>query len=78
MTIWKLRGHYKVIDLDNGFFLIKLALKEDLEHIILDGPWTILGHYLTVQEWILKFWATNAVVSSMMSWVRLPKMSMQY
>ncbi|EEF35747.1 conserved hypothetical protein [Ricinus communis] len=33
ITNWKLQGHYKVIDLDNGFFLAKLTLKEDLEHV---------------------------------------------
>lgn len=46
--LWNLFENFEVIDLQNEFFLVRLYEISDYEHVLYDGPWMILGHYLTV------------------------------
>lgn len=48
-------GELSVVDLENNFFLIRLQSYEDVEYALTEGPWVIMGHYLTVQPWSPQF-----------------------
>ncbi|PPR82305.1 hypothetical protein GOBAR_AA38409 [Gossypium barbadense] len=44
----------------------------DCERALSEGPWIILGQYLTVQPWMLAFDPSQAYLSVVMAWIRFP------
>lgn len=54
-SLWGLTGAYKIVDLDNNYFLVKLASQDDYNKVIMGGPWMVYGHYLVVQPWSRDF-----------------------
>ncbi|KAE8661647.1 ACT domain-containing protein ACR5 [Hibiscus syriacus] len=43
------KGNLQLIDLDKGYFLVKLDCESDNNRILTEGPWVVFGSYLTVQ-----------------------------
>lgn len=50
-ALWGGSQGFSVIDLENNFYLVWFRNESDAHHTLTQGPWTILGHYLTVQQW---------------------------
>lgn len=48
-SLWKPSDRFYLIDLDNYYYVDKFNSGEDYMHVLMDGPWVIFGHYLTVQ-----------------------------
>lgn len=55
LALWKPQGDVKITDLENGYFLVKLATEKDYNAVLLNGPWSVMGYCLTVQPWSLSF-----------------------
>ncbi|KAK9025344.1 hypothetical protein V6N11_038213 [Hibiscus sabdariffa] len=45
----------KLLDIENGYFLATFRSHEDFLTVLADSPWTIFGHYLTVEPWSSDF-----------------------
>lgn len=41
---------FKVIDLENGFFLDRFRSEDDVDYVLTQGHWTVLGLYLMIQQ----------------------------
>ncbi|XP_065859791.1 uncharacterized protein [Euphorbia lathyris] len=78
MSLWKPASDIKVVDLDNGYYLVKLASVEDYSVALLKGPWTIIEHYLTVQPWSPSFNTMDGNISAVATWLRFPGLPIQY
>ncbi|PPD81486.1 hypothetical protein GOBAR_DD21604 [Gossypium barbadense] len=61
-----------MMDIENGYFLVKFQNKLDCERALAEGPWIIFGQYLTVQPWTIAFDPTQAYPSVVMAWIRFP------
>ncbi|KAK9112248.1 hypothetical protein Scep_019767 [Stephania cephalantha] len=48
-------GRMMVTNAENGYFMVRFDLMDDCLSALLEGPWTILGHYLLVQPYYLEF-----------------------
>ncbi|KAL4363545.1 hypothetical protein GQ457_04G013420 [Hibiscus cannabinus] len=70
--IWKPSHPIKLIDIENDIFLVKFSDRNDYLKVLTEGPWTIFGHYLTVEQWSLDFQPSQASPSRLMAWIRLP------
>ncbi|KAL6569274.1 hypothetical protein OROMI_013788 [Orobanche minor] len=57
---WKLMGDFDLMDIDNGYFMVKFDSAEDLEKVIGGGLWMIFDHYLAVAEWCPAFVSDSA------------------
>ncbi|KAH7546867.1 hypothetical protein FEM48_Zijuj01G0246500 [Ziziphus jujuba var. spinosa] len=66
------QGALEVIDLRNGYYLVKLPTWEDHSRVLSEGPWVIAGHYLSVQSWKPEFNPLTDRIHHMALWVRLP------
>ncbi|KAL4340432.1 hypothetical protein GQ457_08G019370 [Hibiscus cannabinus] len=77
-SMWNPSGDMILIDLDNDYYLVRFALVEDFNKVLIDGPWMIYGTYLTVQPWSRSFSITETHLSQIMVWVRLPKLPYRY
>ncbi|KAK8514668.1 hypothetical protein V6N12_057565 [Hibiscus sabdariffa] len=49
--LWKPASEIKLMDIENGYFLATFRSHNDFLTVLADGPWTIFGHYLTVEPW---------------------------
>lgn len=76
--IWSSTQGFYIIDLDNDYYLILFKSKGDAEFVLTQGPWTIMGHYLTMQPWTPHFDSSKAVIVSVIAWIRLPGMALHY
>ncbi|KAH7546874.1 hypothetical protein FEM48_Zijuj01G0247200 [Ziziphus jujuba var. spinosa] len=52
---WRIQGGLEVIDLGNGYYLVKLPTWEDRSRVLSEGLWVIVGHYLSGQSWKPEF-----------------------
>ena len=78
LLLWKPKEDFKIVDLENGYFLIHFDGKDDYLHALLNGPWSIYGSYLTVQPWSPMFNASEIFPASAVVWVRFPGMPLEY
>ncbi|MBA0877108.1 hypothetical protein Goshw_027734, partial [Gossypium schwendimanii] len=46
--MWRPSAPSYIMDIENGYFLVKFQNKLDCEKALSEGPWTIFGQYLTV------------------------------
>ncbi|KAJ4823350.1 hypothetical protein Tsubulata_021995 [Turnera subulata] len=69
-TLWQPKGLIKLIDLENNYFAVRLWEEEDYFKALLEGPWTIFTHVLSVQPWTPAFRASSEAVNSVVTWVR--------
>jgi hypothetical protein len=52
---WGLAGEYDLLDIGNGFFVVKFDSKEDKTKVIKGIPWEIYDHYLLIRQWTQTF-----------------------
>lgn len=77
-TLWPNIGVFSIIDLDNGYYLVRFCSKNAAEFVLTQGSWVILGHYLTVQQWTPQFDCFNEKIDKIVAWIRLPGMPLHY
>ena len=49
--LWRPTGRMDCVDLGYGFFLVRFFSKEDLEAVLMRGPWFIGDHFLSIRPW---------------------------
>ncbi|KAK8574825.1 hypothetical protein V6N12_062503 [Hibiscus sabdariffa] len=47
LDLWKPQHAFKLMDIDNDYFLVTFKAHSDFLHVLADGPWMMFGHYLT-------------------------------
>jgi len=78
INMWKPIGPIQLIDLEENCFIVKLQDDHDYQSALIDGPWVIFGHYLTVQPWTPKFSPENHAINQVIGWIRLPGLPTRY
>lgn len=76
--LWRTLQGFTVIDLENDFFLVRFKSEIDAQYALTQGPWTTLGHYLTVQQWTPHFDSSNVNIENIVTWIRIPGMPLHY
>ncbi|XP_019183629.1 PREDICTED: uncharacterized protein LOC109178450 [Ipomoea nil] len=77
-ALWRPKGSFELVALDNDYFLVKFGSTEDLEFAKFGGPWMILDHYLIVKEWTPDFDPMTDKTEKMLIWVRFPCLPVEY
>nr|POE71176.1 hypothetical protein CFP56_34547 [Quercus suber] len=57
-------GRLDCVDLEQGFFLTRLSLREDFENVLKKGPWFIGDHFLSLRPWEPNFKPAAAYILS--------------
>ncbi|KAH9726006.1 DUF4283 domain-containing protein [Citrus sinensis] len=76
--LWRTLQGFTVIDLENDLFLVRFKSEIDAQYALTQGPWTILGYYLTVQQWTPHFDSSNVNIENIVAWIRIPGMPLHY
>uniref|UniRef100_A0A2N9HK07 DUF4283 domain-containing protein n=1 Tax=Fagus sylvatica TaxID=28930 RepID=A0A2N9HK07_FAGSY len=77
-NMWKFAGNFSCVDLGRGFFLIRFDSRTGFEDVLKGGPWFIGEYFLSLRPWVPNFRASEAFVSSVAIWVRLPELPVEY
>ncbi|QHO29058.1 uncharacterized protein DS421_7g222010 [Arachis hypogaea] len=77
-AMWGKMGSIDVIDLGNDFFLVKFHNSSDLDYALMEGPWKVLDHYLTIRLWQPDFNPTTTAIDKIAVWIRLPDLPIEY
>jgi hypothetical protein len=77
-AMWKSFGIFSCVDLGSGFFLIRFDSQSSFEEVLKRGLWFTGEHFLSFRPWVPNFKASEAVMSLVAVWVRLPKLSVEY
>ncbi|KAK8511941.1 hypothetical protein V6N12_074630 [Hibiscus sabdariffa] len=72
LVIKLLGASHRLMDIDNDYFLVTFKDHSDFFHVLANGPWTVFGHYLTVEPWTSDFSSSNPFPSTVWIWIRLP------
>ncbi|KAF7840641.1 hypothetical protein G2W53_002939 [Senna tora] len=76
--LWKVKGILNIIYLSNDYFLVKFSCMSDFDTALLEGPWVIFYHYLTVKPWSLEFDPSTDLIQKLAVWVRFPDLPIEY
>ncbi|KAH1055068.1 hypothetical protein J1N35_033133 [Gossypium stocksii] len=71
---WQLSQPFRLMDIENGYYLAKFRNPGDCEKVLSQGPWIIYGQYLTVQPWSVDFNPLKPYPNMVMAWIRFPRL----
>ena len=77
-ALWKPKAKMDCVNLGRDFFLIRFSNSEDYDNVLRGGLWFIWGHYLTIIPWEPYFKTSEAKLSSVAMWVRLPELPIEF
>ncbi|XP_020208121.1 uncharacterized protein LOC109793062 [Cajanus cajan] len=77
-STWKLGGEFDLMDVGNGFFIVKFDRAEDKSKVVENGPWMIFDHYLSIRPWVPNFVSSEARIERTMAWIRFPNLGLEY
>jgi hypothetical protein len=76
--MWVRKGVINIIDLGNDYYLVAFSHSEDQYAALMEGPWFIYDHYLTVKEWSPNFHPASDTISKVAVWVRISGLPIEY
>ncbi|XP_074287666.1 uncharacterized protein At4g02000-like [Silene latifolia] len=75
---WSIKGKLTLTDLGCSYYVARFTAREDLEHVLLQGPWMIDDHYLTIRKWAPNFVPSEDKIRRLTTWVRIPNLPVEY
>ncbi|KAK9990556.1 hypothetical protein SO802_025541 [Lithocarpus litseifolius] len=69
--LWRPSARMDCVDLGYGFLLFRFFSKEDLDSVLMKGPWFIGDHFLSIRPWEPFFKPLTANVALIAVWIRL-------
>jgi hypothetical protein len=76
--MWVRKGVISIIDLSNDYYLVVFTNEEDKYAALMDGPWFIYDHYLTVKEWSPNFQPASDTIEEVAVWVRISGLPIEF
>ncbi|GAU51239.1 hypothetical protein TSUD_129860 [Trifolium subterraneum] len=76
--MWVRKGVISIIDLRNDYYLVAFSHEDDQYAMLMDGPWFIFYHYLTVQEWKPNFNPISDTIKEVAVWMQISGLPIEY
>ncbi|XP_057418203.1 uncharacterized protein LOC130712384 [Lotus japonicus] len=77
-AMWRLSGEFDLLDIGNGFFMVKMDRAEDRKKVMDGGPWMVFDHYLAVAPWSKDFISPAAKITTTLAWIRVPDLNVTF
>ena len=77
-SLWRLQGGFEMVDVGNGFFMVKFDLEEDRYKVMTGGLWMVFDHYLAIQTWMPEFISPKAKIQKTLVWIRFSGLNMLF
>ena len=75
--MWRPTSRMDCVDLESGFFLVRFLSKEDLDNVLMKGPWFIGDQFLFIRPWEPFFKPSMANVLLIAVWIRLHELPIE-
>ncbi|KAL8141679.1 hypothetical protein V2J09_014711 [Rumex salicifolius] len=75
---WGLSAPFSLIDIGNDTFIARFANRTDYDHVLTQGPWIIGDSYLSIRKWVPRFDVLEDKITSLVVWVRIPWLHIEY
>jgi len=76
--MWKLQGQFEIMDIDQGFYIVRCEMPSDREKIVTEGPWIVFSHYLAVSQWSPEFAGPEAKIEKTLVFVHFLGLNLLY
>jgi hypothetical protein len=76
--MWVRKGVISIIDVGNDYYLVAFTHEDDQYAALMDEPWFIYDHYLTVKEWSPNFHPASDTIEKVAVWVRISGLPIEY
>jgi hypothetical protein len=76
--MWVKKGVINIIDLSNDYYLVTFTHDDDHYTTLMNGPWFIYDHYLTVKAWSPNFHPQSDTIKNVAVWVRISGLPIEY
>jgi hypothetical protein len=76
--MWVRKGVINIIDLSNDCYLVAFSHEDDQYSALMDGPWFIYDHYLTVKEWSPNFHPASDTIKEVAVWLRISGLPIEF
>ena len=76
--VWKQSGDFELMDINNGFFMVKFNIKDQITKVINRGSWMLFYHYLAVCNWSSDFNLVTTKKNQTMVWKRIPSLKLVF
>nr|GLL19518.1 uncharacterized protein LOC109173568 [Ipomoea trifida]GLL19519.1 uncharacterized protein LOC109173568 [Ipomoea trifida]GLL35493.1 uncharacterized protein LOC109173568 [Ipomoea trifida] len=76
--MWKPESPFEIIPISHDYYIARFEALKDYEFAKYEGPWMILDHYVTVQEWEPNFDPRNNKTEKLLVWARFPSLPVEY
>ncbi|KAL8152877.1 hypothetical protein V2J09_010637 [Rumex salicifolius] len=70
-SLWKPSNKMTILDLANGYYVVRFDSQHDHANVMTGGPWMVFGHYLVLKAWYPTFDPEKDLISSTPAWVRI-------
>lgn len=77
-AMWRPKAKMDLVAINDDYFLAKFWSVDDYEFVRYGGPWTVLDHYLIVQDWRPNFDHKSDKTERVLVWVRFPNLPIEY
>lgn len=77
-ALWKPVAKLECVDLGRDFFLIRFGCVDNYDKVLKEGPWFIGGHFLAIRPWEPYFKVSEAKLSFVAVWIRLPELHIDF
>lgn len=77
-SIWSVTKGFSVVDLAHDYYFVHFTNAEDVEYVLTESPWTVMGYYLVVQQWTPSFDVSTNRIDKIVAWIRLAEMNIHY
>ncbi|KAH9698593.1 DUF4283 domain-containing protein [Citrus sinensis] len=77
-SIWSATKGFTVVDLAQDYYLVRFSNERDVEYALTEGPWTVMGQYLIVQQWSPSFDVASNKIEKIVAWIRLAEMNIHF
>ncbi|XP_062028631.1 uncharacterized protein LOC133744555 [Rosa rugosa] len=73
-----LQGTVRMRQLINGWYTLEFTYLQDVEFVLEHCPWFVKGRIFHIRGWYPVFNPRTAVIETLILWVRLPNLPIQY
>ena len=77
-ALWKPSARMDCVNLGKDYFLIKFSSADDYDKVLKGGPWFVGEHFLAIKPWKPYFRASEDNLTSIVMWVRFPKLPIEF
>ncbi|KAM3200776.1 hypothetical protein P3L10_033139 [Capsicum annuum] len=78
IDLWKPTENLILIDLGEDFYIAKFSKIENKNKTLHEGPWFVVGKFLSVKQWEPNFAPQNSTPTHTTIWARLPNLPIEF